>query len=81
MNVTYPICSHGQRPDRRSRPMRGRFAYRVKPTRLQATDRGPYGHLTIIKGNLGVIDTRSVASNDTHLGTSTIQIAIAAGTG
>ena len=61
--------------------MRGRFAFRVKPTRLQATDRGPYGHLTIIKGIPSVIDTRSVASIDTYRGTSTIQIAIAGGTG
>jgi hypothetical protein len=61
--------------------MRRRFAFRVKMTRLQATDRGPYGHLTLIKGIFGVIDTKSVASIDTYLGTGTIQIAIAGGTG
>jgi hypothetical protein len=81
MNVTYPMCSHEQRPDRRSRPMRGRFAFRVKTARLQATDCGLSGHLMIIKSLLGAIDTRSVASIDTHQGTSTIQIAIAGGTG
>ena len=81
MNITYPHCSYEQRPDRRSRPMRGRFAFRVKATRLQATDHGPNGHLTIIHGILGVIDTRTAASIDSYLGTGTIQIAIAGGTG
>lgn len=81
MNVTFPICSHGQCPDRRSTPMRGRFTFRIKPRRLQATDHGPYGQLAIIKGILGVIDTRSDATIDTYLGIGTIQIAIAGGTG
>jgi hypothetical protein len=61
--------------------MRGRFAFRVMTARLQATDRGPSGHLKIIKSLLGAIDTRSAASIDTSLGTGTIQIAIASGTG
>ncbi len=61
--------------------MWGRFAFRIKATRLQATDRGQYGHLTIIRGMLGVIGTRTVASIDSYLGTGTIQIAIASGTG
>ena len=57
--------------------MRGRFAYRIKKARFQATNRGPGGHLTIIKSHMGAIDTRSDASNDTYQGLSTIQIAIA----
>lgn len=81
MNVTYQICSHGQCPGRWLTPMRGYFALRVKPTRVQGTDHAPYGHLTIIKGILGLIDTRSVAVIDTDQGTRTIQIAIACGTG
>lgn len=81
MNVTYPIPSHEHHPDRRSRPMRGRFALRIKTARLQASVRGTGGHLTIIKSLVGAIDTRSVASVDTCQGTSTIQIAIANGTG
>ena len=81
MNVTSPICSHGQCPGRRLAPMRGRFTSRIKPTRFQATDHGPYGHLALIKGILGVIDTRSDATIGNYLGIGTIQIAIAGGTG
>jgi hypothetical protein len=61
--------------------MRGRIALRVVTTRLQATDRGPRGHPTIIQRILGAIDTRLVAAIDTHQGTGAIQIAIAGGTG
>jgi hypothetical protein len=61
--------------------MRGRFAFCVKPPPLQATNHGPYGHLAIIKGILGAIDTRSVTAIDTYMGIGTIQIAIAVGTG
>ena len=81
MNVPSPTCSHGQCPERRSRPMWGRAAFGVPATRLQATDHGQYGHLTIIKGILNIIETRSVAAIDPCLGTGTIQIAIAGGTG
>ena len=81
MNVPSPTCSHGQCPERRSRPMWGRAAFGVPATRLQATDHGQYGHLSIIKGILNVIETRSVAAIDPCLGTGTIQIAIACGTG
>ena len=80
MNVAYPICSHGQRPDRRSRPMRGRFAFCFRIARWQETDHGQYDHLTLIEGILGVIDTKSAASIDLYLDTGTIQIAIAGGT-
>jgi hypothetical protein len=61
--------------------MRGRIAFRVKTVRFQASDRSPGGHPTIIKSILGAMDTRSVASIDTFLGTGTIQIAIAGGKG
>jgi hypothetical protein len=81
MNVTYPMRSREQHPDHWSRPMRGRFAFRVKKARLQATDRGPDGHLTIIRNHLGAIGTRTAASIDAYLGTGIIQIAIAGSTG
>ena len=80
-DFAYTICSHGQRPDHWSRPMRRRFAFRAKTARSQATDHGPGSHLTIIKNLLGAIDTRSITSISAYLGTSTIQIAIAGGTG
>lgn len=57
--------------------MRGRFTFRVKMARLQATDLAPNGHLTIDKSLVGAIDIRSVALIDPYQGTSTIQIAIA----
>lgn len=75
------ICSHGQRRDHRSRPMRGRIAFHVKTARSQATDHGPGCHLTITQSIMGAIDSRSVASIDVYRGIGTIQIAIAAGTG
>lgn len=61
--------------------MRGCFAFRAKMARLQATDCDLSGHLVVIKSLLGAIDTRYVASIATHGGASTIQIAIAGGTG
>ena len=80
-DFAYTICSHGQRPDHWSRPMRGRIAFHAKTARSQATDHGPGSHLRIIKNLLGAIDSSSITSIATYLGTSTIQIAIAGGTG
>jgi hypothetical protein len=81
MNVTYPICSRELHPDHWLRPVRGRFAFRVKKTRLQATARGPDAHLTVIENHLGAIGTTTVATIDAYLRTGIIQIAIAGGTG
>lgn len=61
--------------------MRGRFAFRVRKTRLQATARGSDGHLTIIKNHLNAIGTRTETSIAVYLDTGTIQIAIASGAG
>ena len=80
-DFAYTICSHGQRPDHWSRPMRGRIAFRAKTARSQATNHDPGSHLTIIKNLLGAIDSRSIASIAAYLATSTIQIAIAGGIG
>ena len=80
-DFAYTICSHELRPDRRPRPMRGRFAIGIKTARSQATDHGSGSHLTIIKNLLGAIDSSSITSIAAYLGISTIQIAIAGGTG
>lgn len=81
MNVTYLICTREQHSTHWSRPMRRRVVFCIKKIRLQATCRGPDGHLTIIKIQHDAIDTRTAASIDAYQGTSTIQIAIAADKG
>ena len=76
--VTPPIC---QRPDCRSWPTWVRFAFGAITAKMQETDRGSGVHIPIAKRLAGTIDTRSVASIDSHPITGTIQIAIAGGTG
>lgn len=77
MNVTYLISSREQHSDHWSRPMGRRVVSCIKKARSQATGRGPGGHLTTIRNQLGVINTRTAAAIDAYQGTSTIQIAIA----
>jgi hypothetical protein len=77
-HVAPPIC---QRPDRRSWPTWGRFAFAAIIAKIQETDRGAGVHIAIAERLDGTIDSRSVASTDSHPITGTIQIAIAGGTG
>ena len=60
--------------------MWGRFAFDVITAKMQETDRDSGVHIAIVKRLAGTIDTRSVASIDSHPITGTIQIAIADGT-
>ena len=78
MNHVAPLVC--QRPDRRSWPMRGRFAFGAITVKMQETSRGPGVHIAIAKRLPGAIDTSTVAQIDSHLITGTIQIAIAGGT-
>jgi len=77
-HVAPPIC---QRPERRSWPTWLRFALGTITAKMQETDRGSGVHIAIAKRLAGSIDTRLVASIDSHPITGTIQIAIAGGTG
>ena len=77
-HVAPPIC---QRQDRRSWPPWIRFAFGVITAKMQEIDRGSGVHIAIANRLAGTIDTRSVASIDSHPITGTIQIAIAGGTG
>jgi len=77
-HVAPPIC---QRPGRRSWPTWGRFAFGAITAKMHETDRGSGVHIAIAKRLAGTMDTRSVASIDSHPITGTIQIAIAGGTG
>jgi hypothetical protein len=61
--------------------MRGRFAFGAITAKMQETDRGFGAQIAIVKRLADAIDTRSVASIDSHPITGTIQIAIASGTG
>ena len=76
-HVAPPIC---QCPDRRSWRTWIRFAFGAITAKMQGTDRGSGVHIAIAKRLGGTIDTRSVASIDSHPITGTIQIAIAGGT-
>ncbi len=73
-----PIC---QRPDRRSWLTWVPFAFGAMIAKMQETDRGSGVHIVIAKRLAGAIDTRSIASIDSHPITGTIQIAIADSTG
>ena len=77
-HVAPPIC---QRPDRRSWPTWGPFAFGTITAKMRETDRGFGAQIAFVKRLAGAIDTRSVASTDSHPITGTIQIAIAGGTG
>ncbi len=68
-------------PDRRSWPMRDRFAFGAITAKMQETERGCGVQIVIAKRLAGAIDTKSVAAIDRHPITGTIQIAIAGGTG
>jgi hypothetical protein len=61
--------------------MRGRIAFRAKTARLKVPDRHQSAHFTKNTSFLSSANTRQMASIDTDLGTGTIQIAIAGGTG
>jgi hypothetical protein len=76
--VAPPIC---QRPRCRSWPTWGRFAFGATTAKMQETDRGSRVHIANARRLAGTIDTRSIASIDSHPITGTIQIAIAGGTG
>jgi hypothetical protein len=77
-HVAPPTC---QRTDRRSWPTWVHFAFGSITAEMQETDRGSGVHIAIVKCIAGAIDTRSVASIDSHPIIGTIQIAIAGGTG
>jgi hypothetical protein len=73
-----PICQH---PDRRSWPTWKRFAFGAITAKMQETNRGSDVQIALARLLSGTIDTRSVASIDSHSITGTIQIAIAGGIG
>ena len=81
IDFTQTICLHELHSERRSRPMRGRFAFRVKTTQLQATSHGTGSHTTIIKATFGAIDSQICSLNQHLPEPCTIQIAIAGSTG
>ncbi len=79
MNRVAPPTS--QRPDRRPWPSWVRIAFGVITAKMRETEPGSGVQIAIVKRLAGAIDTRSVASIDSHPITGTIQIAIAGGTG
>ena len=78
-DIAYPACWSSQRTDHRSWPMWRRFAFDAITATAQEMNRGSGAHIAIVKRLSGTLDTRSVASLNSHPIIGTVIIAIASG--